>query len=221
MNIWTLIQQGQFDEACKMADKEYSQTKDILVLRNKIYALFHLEKYEEAYKLGRKIIEITDGKTDVDFVFAGIALWLLGKADEAIQTWGNTEETHYKDAAGGVDIQALLYFAAVKCDNQILKRDVLIVLKRLTKKRRNGNWPTPLATYILGEITKEEMFSKIVNIPILKERQLCQAHFVSAVKELENGNIIGYLASLSACISYGPSSYLEQFYYLAKGELAR
>jgi len=219
MDIWRLIQEGHFEEACKIADSEYAQSKNLLLLRNKVYALFHLKKYEEAYQLGNSIIEVNGGESDVDFVFSGIALWLLDRKKEAIERWGNTEEAHYKDAAGGVDVQVLLYFGAVKTGDGKLKTNVLKVIRKLVKPKRNGGWPTPLGAYILGEITEEELYSRIVSIPILRERQLCQAHFVVAIKELEKGNTSGYLKGLADCISYGPPSYLEQFYYLAKGEL--
>lgn len=42
LDVWSLVQKGYFDEACKKADVEYAQTGDIFPLRNKVYALFHL-----------------------------------------------------------------------------------------------------------------------------------------------------------------------------------
>lgn len=179
----------------------------------------YLRRYKEALKLGDRIIEIRGGETDSDFLFSGIALWLLNQKRAAIERWGNTEEAAYKDAAGGVDVQVALYFGAVRTNDNKLKADALKVLKKLLKGKRSPAWPAPIGTYILGEIEREEMFSRVVNIPILRERQLCQAHFVVAVKELEKGNSAGYFIALTDCISYGPPSYLEQFYYLGKGEL--
>jgi hypothetical protein len=100
-----------------------------------------------------------------------------------------------------------------------LKINAVKIMKKLLKPKKGAGWPAPLGTYILGDITEESLFSSVVNIPILRERQLCQAHFAQAIKELERGNKAAYLNSLADCVSYGPSSYLEDFYYLAKGEL--
>jgi len=68
-----------------------------------IFTLFHLRRYKEALKLANRIIEIRGGETDWDFLFSGIAHWLLNQKTEAIEQWGNTEEAAYKDAAGGVE----------------------------------------------------------------------------------------------------------------------
>ena len=44
MDVWALIQNGYFEQACMKADYEYNESKNILSLRNKVYALFHLKK---------------------------------------------------------------------------------------------------------------------------------------------------------------------------------
>lgn len=219
LNVWFLIQEGLFQEACKKADLEYEETKNILSLRNKVYALLHLEKYQEAILLSNKIIELRNGETDSDFVFCGIANWLLGNKSEAVQQWHNGESCKYTDAAGGVELQVILYFAAIRMKDETLQSGVVKTLKKLLKSKRSSNWPGGLGKYILGEITEEAMVANIPNIPILKERQLCQTNFVVAIKELEKGNTSEYKKKLQASIAYGPSSYLEQAFYLAKGEL--
>ena len=89
----------------------------------------------------------------------------------------------------------------------------------MLKNKRSLNWPGPLGHYLLGEITKPELFSFVCDIPILKERQLCQANFTIAIKELENGDENAYYKHLRECLKDGSSAYLEDMYYMAKGEL--
>lgn len=125
----------------------------------------------------------------------------------------------YKDAAGGMDLQVILYFASIKLGDDILKKETLKKIKKLLKSKRSLNWPGPMGHYILEDMGKDTLLSSVSGVPILKDRQLCQAHFVVAIKELEKGEIEGYRKKLQDCISYGSPSYLEQIYYLAKGEL--
>src|SRR5262245_10909536 len=44
----------------------------------------------------------------------GVVLWWLGRAVEAVATWGEALDAAYTDAAGGVEVPAFLLFAAVK-----------------------------------------------------------------------------------------------------------
>lgn len=61
-DVWSLIQNGRFDEACEKADSEYNNSKSVLVLRNKVYALLHLKKYEECNALTEEIIRLVEGR---------------------------------------------------------------------------------------------------------------------------------------------------------------
>jgi hypothetical protein len=216
LDIWGLIQNGDFEQALRKADFEYAVTRDEFPLRNKVYALFHLKKFEEAVLLNEQLIEIRKGESQHDFIFCGIANWILGRKSEAVLIWQRSEQCIYKDAAGGMDLEIILYFAAIKIGDDGLKKRAIKGIKRLLKSKRSTNWPGPLGHYILGDLEEDKLLSYVSSIPILKERQLCQAHFAIATKKLEKGELEGYQRSLVDCISYGPSSYLEQLFYLAK-----
>lgn len=219
MDIWTLIENGHFEQACEKADLEYEQTGNIFPLRNKVYALFHLGKYEECVELTEQLIKLRNGETSVDFLFCGIANWLLDRKRDAVLLWHRGEQSIYKDAAGGMDLEIVLYFSAIKISDNLLKAETIKKIKKLVKSKRAANWPGPLGNYLLGDIADDILLSYVSNIPVLKERHLCQAFFAMAIKCLEQADIEGYKRNLQNSISYGPSSYLEQMYYLAKGEL--
>lgn len=219
LDIWGLIQNGDFELAIRKADLEYSQTGNVFPLRNKVYALFHLARFEEAAQLSEQLIEMRKGESQHDFAFSGIANWILGRRNEAVLIWQRSEQSIYKDAAGGIDLQVILYFAAIKIGDDGLRKRAIKGIKKLLKSKRSTNWPGPLGHYILEDTGKDNLLSYVSNIPILKERELCQAYFGVAIKEIEKGELEGYQRSLHDCISYGPSAYLEQFYYLAKHEL--
>jgi len=216
---WLIIQNNEFEKAINLIDVQFETTRRYSLLRNKILALFHLKKYVEVISLSEKLIEYEKGESQFDFISLGVANWILGNTFKAIEAWQQSKKSSYKDAAGGLETEVYLYFAGIKTHNIKLTFDAKRAIKKLLKLKKSTNWPGPLGHYLLNEITDKELFSNIVTVHILKERQLCQAHFVFAIKRLETGDTDGYYKKLRDCISYGSPSYLEQMYYLAKGEL--
>lgn len=219
LDVWSLIANEDFKEACNEADLEFKETKSIFPLRNKVYALFHLSMYSEALELLEKIIQLEKGESDSDYIFTGIAYWLLDRKKDAVNIWQEGEKCIYTDAAGGVELQLFLYFASTFLSDDVLKNAVKKSLKKLVKLKSATNFPAPLGSYILEELSETELLSYVTNVPILRERQLCQADFTIAIKKLEFGNQEEYMKKLNDCVSYGSSSYLSKMYYLAKGIL--
>lgn len=218
---WQLVQLNEFDEACKKADIEFMETKSIPSLRHKWFALANLRKYEDAQRLANQIIELNNGNTDFDFILAGITLWILNNKPEAINQWQKGEKAIYTDAAGGLESQLILYFAAIKINDGGLKDKSTRKISKIIRSKRAVNWPGPMGNYILNNLTATELNSFILKVPFLKERQGCQADFVKAVKELEKGDTAMYKQFLTNATSYGPNAYLEPMYYLAQGELSQ
>ncbi len=219
LDAWQLIQRNEFKQACLKADEDYATTNSVLHLRNKIYALLHLKAYSEVILLTKKIIEIRNGETESDFIYQGIGYWLLDEKLKAVEVWSSATKTKYTDAAGGVGLQVLLYFASVVLKKGELKIAVTKALKKLLKFKTAINWPGPLGSYLLDELTEDDLVSRVSAMDILKERQMCQAYFAIAIKELEKGDQKKYLKRLEGCISFGSLASLEPMYYMAKGEI--
>lgn len=219
LDVWQLIQMGQFEKAMEVADKEFEQSNNIFPLRNKVYALLHLKKYDEVILLTNTLIEMRNGETDSDFIFCGIGLWLLNKKEEAINKWQKALNSKYTDAAGGIELMTILYFASLRMENDHLKTHTLKRIKKLIASKKAINWPGPIGAYILGNISNDKLLSSVTTVPVLKERQLSQAYFALAIQELQERNIKNYIERLKDSVSFGPAAYLEQFFYLAKGEL--
>ncbi|MGY4538407.1 hypothetical protein ACVW0P_002827 [Mucilaginibacter sp. UYNi724] len=219
LSVWSLIEQNKFEDACELADKEYAETGDLLTLRNKVYALFHLHKYIDAISLSDKLIEYRQGDSETDFHFSGIGNWIIGNERQAVADWEQSKKSLYKDAAGGVGTQVFLYFAGIKLGEEKLRFTAIKSIKNILKAKRAINWPGPIGHYLVSDINENELFSYVSDIPILKERQLCQANFVIAIKLLEGKDNHGYYRKLKDAVAYGTSAYVEKLYYLAKAEL--
>jgi lipoprotein NlpI len=222
MSVWDLIEENRFDEACELADHEHATTQSLFPLRNKVLALLNLERYDEVVTLCEFLIDRgKQASSDGDFIAQGVAYWLSGRLGEAVESWQRGRTAGYNDAAGGVEIPLLLYFASVKRADAGLEKQAMRNLKSTLQSNRTVNWPGPLAVFSLHRITEGELLTKVSAQPFLMERQSCQADFWIAVKMLKQGDINRYLKKLTECISYWPTIYLEVEYYLAKGEIAR
>lgn len=187
---WDLIMMGKFEEAMIVADNEYILKKDRLTLNNKCLALLALKKYEEAIEVSESLITNSIvGESDSDYKKKGVALWFLDRKQEAIGVWKSALNTPYTDAAGGVEVPALLFFAAVMTSDVKLRKESMKLLRRRVKSKRIINWPGAIASYLLGDIDEQTLLAGISTQPSLQSRGLCQANFYIAVKCLESGDI--------------------------------
>lgn len=225
-DIWLMIKDGEFEQACRQADIEFGLTGNHFQLHNKLKALMHLKKYEEVISLCKKLTLLKkesnphlDLSSSNEFIYSGIANWLLNKKSKAIKLWLEGQHCVFQDAAGGVIIRLYQYFAAIKTNDEYLKNKAIHGIATLLRKKTSSNWPGPIGFYICGIITESQLLSYISTIPILRERNLCQANFAIAIKKLEVGHIDAYYDKLSDCIKDGPLAYIESEYYMASGEL--
>ena len=214
---WDLIEKKQFELACIKAEEEYNATKDEHYLRNKAIALLNLKKYDEVLKLALELIEITDGRSDSDYILAGIAKCLLGNYLDSVDIWQAGLSTQYTDAAGGVAIPSLLYFAAVKLNDINLEKKAIGLLRKKYKSKRVANFPGAIAGYLLGKINEDELLNTYASMKELKTRVLCKSYFYIAVRNLKDGNMLLYFENLKQCILN--QNFLEKEYFLAVGEL--
>lgn len=215
MTIWELIEIGEFEKANQLADEEYTHTEDISSLRNKIIALINLKMYDQVVELSKYILKKTDFRNSEDYVFCGIGNWLLGYYSDAVDNWTKAWSCIYQDESGGVSVLVYLYFASLRTNDSTLNKSVSKKLATIN----NVNWPAPISGYLLSKIDRNEMLSYVDHVPILRERQMCQADFASAIKSLENNNDELYKFHLEKAVETPERKYLEGMLYLAKGEL--
>jgi len=220
-SVWELIKDGKFAAACEAADAEMVRTNSLLPSRNKITALLNLEEYEEAVILSKSVIEKTKGDTDTDFIFLGVAHWLQGHKNRAIEAWRQATDSNYTDAAGGVEAPLLLFYAAQRCGLEDLREESLQMLKKLCNPTSETTWPGPLAFYVLGYMDERTMREKISPQPILAAKQTCQALFYVGITNLVNGETSGFNAMMQEVTSHVPFGLLKSEFYLARNEIKK
>jgi hypothetical protein len=218
-NVWDLIVAGNFEEACHAADREAGESLSILPLRNKVFALLCLWRHQDAVDICEEIIRRQQGDTDSDFIFLGVSLWLLRQLKKAITTWESASQTVYTDAAGGIEVPLLLFYAGVRCEDPLLREQADRQLRKLGKRKAAGNWPGPIAHFVLNELSEQQLLEKTSKQPLVRAKQRCQAAFFRGVVRLLNDDQGGFLACMQESVTQGPTSLMQQEYYLANGEL--
>jgi tetratricopeptide (TPR) repeat protein len=218
INGWDLIKLKKFEEAYSFYDNEYEKHQRKSDLGKRAVASLNLKNYKDALKGFLELIRLNNGDSDADYIYAGTCYWILGNKAEAINLWKEGLTSTYTDAAGGIEIPATLFFAAISLGNQELLKEAVSLLRKRWKAKSVVNWPGAIAGYLLGKFSEQEVLEAISDHPTLRIREMCQALFYFGIQCLKNGDRKGFISYMEQCSSseYG---YLEQEYYLAIGEL--
>jgi hypothetical protein len=219
MSVWDLIKAGEYQQACDAADREFSQTSDLLALRNKIFALLRLGRFAEAATLCDEIMTRSPYTIQGDFAFRGVCDWARGRADDAVVAWQAAKRAQYVDAAGGLVPDLLLLFASIKRSDQALRASSEGSIMKRRKRTSMSNWPGPVGRFVIGELDEAGLLSAIAEPAVLRDRQSCQGEFYIAVMRLKRGDTAGYMEYLSRSCSHGPVALLEAEFHLADAEI--
>ncbi|MCR8633909.1 hypothetical protein [Paenibacillus radicis (ex Xue et al. 2023)] len=205
---WKLIEEGRFQEAFDELVGKFEQTNNKIHLGNAVTAAFLLKRYETALKYSLIIEDLDEYKGDTNFIKAGIACWLMKRYSEAVEYWkqGLAPKLYTSNI---VNVPALLLYAGVYLEDKKLEKLAI----RYLKKRKY-----PIAPFLLGQISSQDLFDSISTQSIMAIRERCKYEFWIAVKCLKDGNEEGYVKHLEKCRDY-QGRYLEFEYFLAVCEL--
>lgn len=161
----------------------------------------------------------------------GVANWLAKREYLAAATWLELTlamergKIQYADGSGGVQPGCLLWFAGVS----LRYPELLVPARRLLEaKVRSGhgrnwsieNWLGSVAKYLLGIFDESQLRERIKDIPIVRERELCQVEFYVGVRALEQGDPIKAKKSFCNAARLHEAS-IESEYDLAQRESRR
>jgi tetratricopeptide (TPR) repeat protein len=171
-----------------------------------------------------------------EIVAVGTVLWLLGKRDEAIERFRSAVEgiedgsITLGDDAGGVSQGLLLWYAGVTRSNEDARERAVRYLRGRTKRAAIKHWPGPLALFVLGRASRDDVLVgacgtqdpveavRAARANVLKRRQLVNALFCLATKRREEGSERDCLALMEQCASL-ENPIVEMEWYLARGEV--
>jgi tetratricopeptide (TPR) repeat protein len=227
---WNLIESGQYELAVRAFTARLRRDKSSRNYEARGFAYLNIGDYDSALADFRAADAVHVTTSDAYLQDAGVAQWLAGRELEAASTWRDLVLAHeqgkiqYSDFAGGVESPCLLWFAAVRLGQDQLLKPARRLLKEKTGRKnawRIKSWPGPIAKYLLDRITEDQLRSKVEpEIPILHERQLCEAEFYIGVRRLQAGDQAGAKKAFRAAARLTPAK-IENEYYLALHESKR
>jgi hypothetical protein len=233
MSPWTLVQEDRYAEAVVAFTGEHSIRPSELVLNNRGMAHLHLgdcaaalSDFEAAVEQhNAESLHLRGGGPGVDRTMSGVALWMAGRFPQALATWTADVEarlagaSRYGDAAGGVTAGNVLLFAGARLANRDAQKLAVKSLRKRLRAKQSAAWPGPVSRYLLEKLSEADLVAAVSQVPILHERQMCQARFYVGVKGLLEGDRMAYRRAVQEAYEFGRVAKLECEYYLAMHEI--
>ena len=99
---------------------------------------------------------------DSSFGMAGVAAWCLGREKLAVKYWRNGTTAKYAVAGANTRTELLLYAASLLNPAIFPTESAEHLLIKKAGQWRVKNWPGPIAQYILGTASEQEVRQKAV-----------------------------------------------------------
>ncbi len=217
---WNLVKTGRFQEAVEEFTAELAAKPSRASHNNRGLAHLHLGNYDDA------LADFQAADSEGEGSLVGVALWMAGRFREAAEVWARGAQAMFEgrirstDAAGGVSIGNLLWFASVRLHDAELQKSAHKLLRKRLRTKQSHAWPGHISRYLLGMITEADVRAAVSTTPLLRERQLCKATFYIGVQSLSAGNTDCYFMDMKLTTALGDVSRLEEEYYLALYEMA-
>ena len=138
----------------------------------------------------------------------------------------------FGDLAGGVQQGLLLHYMGVTAKDREAVAFSIAYLRKLSKKSSIDYWPGPLARYVLGEISFEEVLAALAKqsdvgnpfeaalTDILARRWLCVALFHDGLRHRVAGQEELCMGRMQECFGL-ENPFIEPEWYLARYEVER
>jgi hypothetical protein len=222
---WDLITEGRYADAIATYTEDLVEHAHAPTLRNRATAHLLAGQLTEAKKdvLAAMDVERPPSKpgnlhSDGDLLRLGVIEWLEGDHVAAARRWLTTvsalqrDQVEYSDACGGGTAGSLLTFAAARLSDPSYLRVASALFKSLRKRRRIESWPGPVVEFYVGVRTEESLLARVSSVPILRERELCQAHFAIAVSRLLEHDKDRFGVHIREAASYKAAIHEEEFF---------
>lgn len=187
---------------------------------NRAIAYLGLRDYKAAsddYAAEVRLVPDSDG----GYIGQGMCLWCQYRPSDALVVWREGLHASYTDAAGGVELPAVLLYAGLRLADPKVQGEARQMLRKSMHRKHIVNWPGAIVPYLLGKLSDRELWEAVhrPSLPeVLEERHRCQANFYVGVNALARGDESRYRTYMRECAAswYG---FLEQEYHLACWEV--
>lgn len=193
---WELIRAGDSDAGIERLRRAYARDRSASNVMALGEAYLWLKDYRAARGHFLAAIDQQFIIADCYYGMAGTASWCLRDREKAVLQWREGLKCGYTDAAGGITLPLLLFFASAANPGLVAGEEVRQELDRRLRRHWARNWPAPLGQFVLGRIDHEEAFRGYPRYPQQPEAHLqlarWQINFYVAVLENAKGNKARY-----------------------------
>jgi hypothetical protein len=223
---WDLIKSKRYEAAVTEYTRLYQEQGSHVHLHNR--GLAHLLMGNYAAALVDFQHAIHDDTSN--YIFAGVSAWCLSRHDEAVSFWRAGLSAPYADAAGGVEIPALLLYGGCRLGNPALQNEAIQLLKEMREQDRPidfvhpglAAWPGAIVPFLLGDFDQTQLQGAVDDArnDILKQRWQCAADFYVGLHAAHEGDESTFQDSMRRCAA-SQHGELEHGFYLARWEVDR
>lgn len=242
---WQALELSRYEEAIQLFTQGYAQSQAISLLSGRSLTYLAANRPRQALADLEEVVARTEKRfaSDSNFAFLGICHWYLARPDFAIAQWQAGLNAPYVDAAGGVLLPTILYYAGIRLGDGKLEKEAQRLLRahwqkfvRRIKRRKDptqrtsrnfadpdlSGWPGAVVPFLLGQGDSAWLLhqARNANSETLSLRHECQAQFAIAVDALRSGNHDLFAASMAAC-AHNPKGSLQAEQYIARWEVRK
>jgi hypothetical protein len=155
---YQLIVDGKYQDAIEVYSRLFERTKEAPHSRNRATAQLCLDDASGALASikAAQALQEPRFRGDHDNAWEGVCHWYLDRPAAAVAAWQAGLDAPYTDAAGGVELPALLVYAAVRLGDEALARQAEGVLDERVREQPRA-WPGPLAPFLLGAMSESAL----------------------------------------------------------------
>ncbi len=173
---------------------------------------------QKAAQVLEEIVQKENFLSTGHYAYAGMAKWIIECYDEAIELWKAGRKAQYADAAGGMELPLLIYYAAVRKPKLIRVSEATKLLREQLRHPWASCWPGPLGAYVLDDISEGKIreLAVFTHEEVTRQRTL-QVEFYVGVKAEQLGDRAKFVSQMKRCAS-SPGCESETELYLARHE---
>jgi lipoprotein NlpI len=180
MSSWDLFLENRVEVALSVALSNPGSE-----LNNAIVYMMFLGRFGDAIDLATRLIE-TSSRSDLPYISRSTALWLMDDKPSAVNSLIGGLNASYSDAAGGIEINSLLYLFSKEIRDESAQEIAELKLSRLV---RRNSWPELIAIgkFVLGKISVENLLEETVRNETLFARNQAKKKFYVWFQKMVNG----------------------------------
>jgi hypothetical protein len=166
---WEQLKKGEAKEGIKQFEANYETEPSASSIMELGVAYMWIRQYAAAWELFSKSIEEYPKSISDFYGMAGTAKWCLNDVSASIHHWIDGLGSQFADTNGlGMHLPLLLFVASVMHPGSHDTYSAEKLLRQKTKDRRVGDWPGPIAQWVLGEIGDPELRAQCLDQDIVE-----------------------------------------------------